>query len=188
MDEYDSYANSDFDMPITTLSTQESGTNYFLNSYPKPAMGYLYVMDYLGYEEFTKALHYYIQQWHGKHPMPLDFFNCINTGSGKNLNWFWKKWFFDNGVPDQAISKVSNHKKQYTITISSIGTKPVPIDLMVFYSDGTTQQLHKSMACWKDGNKTVVIHLSAKTNIKKLVLGNGYDADVNNDDNVWTAR
>src|SRR5690348_12958316 len=69
MTAYNSYANYDFDMPITTLSTQESGNNYYLNSYPKPAMGYLYVMDYLGDVLFTKALHYYIEQWHGKHPM-----------------------------------------------------------------------------------------------------------------------
>ena len=68
-------------------------------------MGYLYVRDMLGDELFTKALHYYISQWHGKHPMPYDFFNCINTGSGVNLNWFWKSWFFDDGMPDLGISK-----------------------------------------------------------------------------------
>ena len=60
-------------------------TSYFLNSYPKPGMGYLYVKDMLGDELFTKALHYYIQQWHGKHPMPLDFFNCMNDRQRKKL-------------------------------------------------------------------------------------------------------
>ena len=80
-------------------------------------MGYLYVKDMLGDELFTKALHYYIQQWHGKHPMPLDFFNCMNTGSGKNLNWFWKKWFYENGVPDLAITNVKQSGKQVTVTV-----------------------------------------------------------------------
>ncbi len=64
---------SEEDLPITTLSTQLGGTSYFLNSYPKPAMGYLFVKDYLGDALFTKALHYYLQQWHGKHPLPLIF-------------------------------------------------------------------------------------------------------------------
>jgi hypothetical protein len=83
MDAYDYSANYDFDLPITTLSSQQNSDSYFLNSYVKPAMGYLYVKDMLGDELFKKALHYYIQQWHGKHPMPLDFFNCMNAGSGR---------------------------------------------------------------------------------------------------------
>ena len=52
-------------------------------------MGYLFVRDMLGDSLFTKALHHYIREWNGKHPMPHDFFNAMNTGSGKNLNWFW---------------------------------------------------------------------------------------------------
>lgn len=76
-----------------TLTPDLKGSGSFTNSYPKPGLGYLYVKDYLGDELFTKALHTYIQNWNGKHPMPYDFFNSINEGSGKNLNWFWKAWF-----------------------------------------------------------------------------------------------
>jgi hypothetical protein len=68
MDDYNYTANYDFDLPITTLSSQQNNDSYFLNSYVKPALGYLYVKDMLGDELFKKALHYYIQQWHGKHP------------------------------------------------------------------------------------------------------------------------
>jgi aminopeptidase N len=120
----------------------------FINSYVKPALGYLYIKDYLGDELFTKALHYYINQWHGKHPMPYDFFNCMNSGSGKNLNWFWKRWFFDNGVPDLAISKVKKNGINYTVTIEAKGTKPVPVDLNIFLEDGTLTQ-HRSIEVWK---------------------------------------
>ena len=94
-------------------------------------------------------MHYYIKEWHGKHPMPYDFFNCINTATGNNLNWFWKSWFFDSGVPDQAITKVSFVKKQYTFLITNIGTKPVPVDLTVYYKDGSTLLLHQTIATWK---------------------------------------
>ena len=122
---YEMGAASEIDLPIMSLSTQLAGTSYFLNSYPKPAFGYLYVKDMLGDSLFTKALHYYIQQWRGKHPMPYDFFNCMNTGSGKNLNWFWKRWFFDNGYPDLAITSITHKLKSYTINITSKGSKPV---------------------------------------------------------------
>jgi len=188
INEYEATAGKEEDASIITLSTHLDGMAYQINSYPKPALGYLYVRDMLGDELFTKALHYYIAQWHGKHPMPYDFFNCINTGSGINLNWFWKSWFFDPGVPDQAISKVSILKKQYTVTVTNIGTKPVPVDLIVTYDDGTTQQMHQSILCWKNGNKTVTLAFKAKKHVQRIVLGTGYDADVNKGDNVWLAK
>jgi aminopeptidase N len=109
---YEDHAGSEVDVPITTLTTLQNGSAMFLNSYVKPGLGYLYVKDYLGEDLFTKALHYYITQWQGKHPIPNDFFNCINTGSGKNLNWFWKSWFFDGGVPDLAIKDVKRKGKR----------------------------------------------------------------------------
>ena len=187
IDGYETNAGSETDPPIMTLSTLLGGTAYQNNSYPKPALGYLYVRDMLGDSLFTKAVHYYINQWHGKHPMPFDFFNCMNAGSGVNLNWFWKSWFFDNGVPDQAISKVSFLKKQYTVTVTNIGTKPVPVDLTIFFKDGSSQSIHKSIACWQTGNKTLILSFKAKKPVDHLVLGNGYDADVNKADNIWMA-
>jgi aminopeptidase N len=185
---YEYNAGTENDPPIMTLSTLQDGMAYENNSYPKPALGYLYVRDMLGDSLFTKALHHYIEQWHGKHPMPYDFFNCINTGSGVNLNWFWKSWFFDSGVPDQAISKVTFLKKQYTVTVTNIGTKPVPVALTIFYKDGSSQSIHKSIACWQTGNKTVVLSFKAMKTVDRLVLGNGYDADVNKADNVWVVQ
>jgi len=178
-------AGNEQDVPIMTLTPQLTGISKFTDSYPKPALGYLYVKDMLGDELFTKALHYYISQWHGKHPMPYDFFNCINTGSGINLNWFWKSWFFDNGQPNLAISKVSHQLQKYSVTISSIGTKPVPVNLTVYYKDGSMQLEHQSIACWAKGNKTTNVTFVAKKPVKQLVLGTTYDPDTDKKDNTW---
>ena len=169
--DYERNAGKEEDLPIMTLSTHQDGISYTTNSYPKPALGYLYLKDMLGDALFTKAIHYYIEEWHGKHPMPYDFFNCMNTGSGINLNWFWKSWFFDDGVPDQAITKVNLYKRQYTVTVTNIGTKPVPVDLVITYRDGTTQALHQSIACWQNGNKTILLHFTGKKRIRQLVFG-----------------
>ncbi len=185
VNDYEQTAGKEEDAPISTLSTHLEGIAYMINSYPKPALGYLYVRDLLGSDKFNEALHYYIRMWHGKHPMPYDFFYCMNTASGQNINWFWKSWFFDSGVPDQAISKVETTKNRYTVTVSNIGTKPVPVDLFIFYKDGSQENIHKSIACWESGNKAVVLTFTAKQPLEKLVLGNGYDADVNKADNVW---
>ncbi|MBI1225969.1 MAG: peptidase [Bacteroidetes bacterium] len=181
VERYEKSAGSELDLPIVTLSTQQSGMPFFTNSYPKPAMGYLFIKDMLGDELFTKALHHYIETWHGKHPLPNDFFNCMNAGAGRDMNWFWKAWFFENGVPDLAIGKVSSKQ----ITIENKGGKPVPIDLSVQFSDGTTTAIHRSIAVWEKGDKSVNIPLPIKKEVVKITLGSTYTPDVDKLDNLW---
>ena len=188
MARYEKNAGKEIDVPIIILTTLLSGDVFTNNSYEKPAMGYLYVKDLLGDQLFYKALHYYIQQWNGKHPMPLDFFNCINTGSGKNLNWFWKRWFYDAGYPDLAISKVieKGNSKQIVIEIKS--NKPQPIDLSITYADGSKQTIHRTIAVWEQDNKTVAVNFTSAKKIKKVRLGSLYIADANKKDNLWEAK
>ncbi|MCB2407817.1 M1 family metallopeptidase [Hymenobacter lucidus] len=177
-------ADSENDLPIITLTTQQNGTPFFLNSYPKPAMGYYYVRDLLGDELFTKALHTYIRNWNGKHPMPYDFFNSMNEGAGQNLNWFWQRWFFDNGYPDQAIQSVTPQG----IIVEAKGTKPMPVDLLVTFADNSTQKLHRTIAVWQDGSKTVTVPLTGGKAVKKVVLGHTYTPDNDKKNNVWEAK
>ena len=185
---YEGNAATEMDLPIMTLSTQLSGLAYFLNSYAKPAFGYLYLKDMLGDSLFTRALHYYIREWHGKHPMPYDFFNCMNTGSGRNLNWFWKRWFFDSGYPDLAITSVTNKLKSYSITITSKGTKPVPIDLTVTFVDKTIFKLHRSVEVWEKANTTYTLNVPTTKKITRIELGSTYAVDSNKADNVFEVK
>jgi aminopeptidase N len=184
MKPYEASAGSEADVPIMTLTTQLAGAAQFTDSYPKPALGYLYVKDMLGNDLFFKGLHHYIKTWNGKHPMPYDFFNCMNVGSGVNLDWFWKRWFFDSGIPDLAIAKVVTKGKSKTITIESKGEKPVPIDLNIVYTEGSSEKIHRTIEAWKSGNKTVIITLKNDKKIKSITLGSTYAADSNKADNV----
>ena len=186
MKRYNDNAGTEIDLPITTLTTQMNGTSMFLNSYVKPGLGYLFIKDYLGDEVFFKSLHYYIEQWHGKHPMPYDFFHCINNASGKNLNWFWKKWFFESGVPNLAIAEVKKKRKKYLVTIEMKGSKPVPIYLNITFADGTKTAIHRTIEVWEKGNATTIVEIPATKTIKKISLDNTHLPDVNKIDNVWT--
>lgn len=178
------HLGTEADLPIMSLST-ENDAAYFTNAYPEPAMGYLYVKDLLGDSLFTKALHYYIAQWNGKHPMPFDFFNAMNAGAGKNLNWFWKRWFFDGGFADLAITSVVKKGTSYAITVTSKGTKPVPVDLIVTYTDNTTVKLHRSIGIWEKGASQTVITTPAKVGIKKIELGSTWVPDADKKDNIY---
>ena len=182
-------AATEQDLPIAaSLTTQQTGAGSFLNSYPKPGLGYLYVRDLLGEALFTKALHTYIERWHGKHPMPYDFFYSMNAGAGQNLNWFWQRWFFDSGYPDLALASVTRQPTGYQVVVAAKGTKPVPIDLTITFEDGTTQQLHRTVAVWQSGAPAVTLDIPTNKTARKMVLGSTYVPDSFPGDNVWEGK
>ncbi|PWS29121.1 peptidase [Pedobacter yonginense] len=176
------------DTPIMTLTPDLRGSGSFTNSYPKPGLAYLYIKDYLGEELFTKALHTYIKNWNGKHPMPYDFFYSINAGSGKNLNWFWKAWFFEGGVTDMAIKAVSKTADGYSIIIENKSIKPLPIDLTLSYSNGTVEKNHSTIGVWEKGNKQVVIDIKTNKTLEKVVMGSAHIPDKVKSDNSYSVN
>jgi hypothetical protein len=176
------------DSPIVTLTTELKGSGSFTNSYPKPGFGYLFVKDYLGDELFTKALHNYITQWNGKHPMPYDFFYSMNTGAGKDMNWFWKRWFFEEGVTDMAIKSVNKTDVGYDIEIENKSNKPLPIDLTITYSDNSTEKVHHTIGVWEKENKTFISPLKTNKQISKVVMKSDHVPDKNRSDNTFVVK
>jgi hypothetical protein len=188
VDPYAKGAGKENDLPIITPSTQEEGNDYYLNSYPKPALGYLYVKDLLGDSLFLQGLHRYIRDWRGKHPAPLDFFGSMNTGSGRNLNWFWQRWFYDGGYPDLAITGLQHKKGSTAVIVVNKGGKPLPIDLTITFADGTTEKSHRSVGVWEKGNAKSVIPVLSVKDIRKVTLGSTYTPDSHPEDNVWPIK
>lgn len=176
------------DTPIMTLTPDLKGSGSFTNSYPKPGLAYLFVKDYLGDELFTKALHTYIKNWNGKHPMPYDFFNSINEGGGRNLNWFWKAWFFEGGVTDMAIKAVDKTSGGYSVTIENKSIKPLPIDLTLTYDDGSIEKNHSTIGIWEKGDQQVKIDIKTTKKLSKVVMGNPHTPDKVKSDNSFSVN
>jgi len=185
MSGYNKYAGKESDLPIMTLTPSLNGISSYLDSYPKPALGYLIVKYMLGDSLFFKGLHYYINNWNGKHPIPLDFFNAMNTGSGKNMNWFWKKWFYDDGYPDLSFGPVAKTANEYKVIVNSICTKPVPVDLTIYFQDNTTQKIHRNISCWENGERKIIINFTSSKKPVKMKLGSLYIPDINQKDNEY---
>jgi hypothetical protein len=187
MSDVNNSAGSDQDVPIMTLTPQLYGKARFSDKDLKPAIGFHYVREMLGDSLFLKAIRYYIKQWNGKHPTPYDFFYCMNTGAGKNLNWFWKNWYFEKFAPDLAITKVSTKRQQYNVVVANLGGAAVPVHLLVYYKDGSKKAINLNIACWERGNKTVATSFKSNKQISKIVLGKPYDVDTNPQNNIWIA-
>jgi hypothetical protein len=169
--------------PIITPSPQvRSGDNF----YGKPSLSYLALKDYLGDALFKKALHTYMANWNGKHPIPWDYFNSMSAGSGKNLNWFFYNWFYTNGYIDLALENVEQKGAGYTLSIKNIGGFAAPFDVILTYSDGTTGTIHQTPAVWEANQKQATINLKNNKTVTSVTLDGGIfmDADVSN--NKWS--
>lgn len=176
------------DTPVMTLTPDLKGAGSFTNSYPKPGLGYLFVKDYLGDELFTKALHRYIASWHGKHPMPFDFFYSMNEGAGKNMNWFWKSWFFGEGEIDLGLISAEKTTDGYVVNVENKSGKPLPVDLTLTYDDGTKELIHHSIGIWENGDHVVTVSVKTKKKMKRVVLGSSHVPDKNDFNNFINVK
>ena len=178
--------SSEQDQPIITMSTQVSGAGYGNNSYGKASLSYLALKDMLGDEMFKKALHFYMDTWNGKHPIPWDYFNSFNTATGKNLNWFFNNWFFTNNYIDIAVKGLSADKK--TITIENIGGFAIPFDVIITYADKSKTTLHQTPAIWEKNQKTARIILKSAKKIEKIEIDGGIFMDATPENNVLNVK
>jgi hypothetical protein len=173
------------DLPIITPGNILNGPGLGNNEYGKPSLGYLAVMDLLGDDLFRKCLHAYIDRWHGKHPIPWDFFNTFNDVSGQNLNWFWSNWFFSNNYIDIAIDRVTPADGNYQVSLKNIGGYPAPFDLEISYADGTSETRHETPATWMANDKAATVTISTTKKIQSLKVNGGIFMDADESNNVW---
>jgi hypothetical protein len=179
-----SHAN---DMPIITPSpetTNWAGDNF----YGKPSLSYLALKDMLGDKLFKKALHNYMNNWNGKHPIPWDYFNSMNSGSGKNLDWFFYNWFYTSSYIDLELKEVNAAGSGYKLLINNIGGFYSPFDVVINYADGTTETKHQTPEVWKKNGKQTTITVKTSKAIKSIVLDGGIFMDATENNNKWVSN
>ncbi len=171
------------EMPLMVPSNLICDFSYYrIQAYTRPGLAYEFLRETLGDAAFKKALHAYMQRWHGKHPIPFDFFNTFENVTGQNLMWFIKPWFFGPGYADQAVKRITGDNR---IEITNPGGLPMPVKVVCTYTDGTRQIFTRSPAVWKSGAGPVFIQADKSKVIRKVVLGSPRVPDVYPGNNVW---
>jgi len=175
------------DLPIVTPGDVLKGSAYGNNAYGKPSLGYMAVKDLLGDDLFRRALHAYMDRWHGKHPLPWDFFNTFNDASGRDLNWFWNNWFFTDSYIDLAVGGVTRTGGGWSIVVNNVGGMAAPFDVRMTFSDGTTQSLHQTPAVWQTNQQRTTVTVATAKTLRSLSLEGGIWMDATPADNHWSA-
>lgn len=185
MRRYQRNAGTEIDMPLAVPTIQLRGTAYTNSAYSRPGAAYDILRDMLGDELFIKALHSFINNWNGKHPNPYDFFFTFNEATGRNLNWYWKPWFFEFGFPDLSLQQVVEDEGNVEITIKKLGNIPIPVKITFYYEDDIQSELYKDASVWEDGNEEIIITEKTGRVIHKIILGDSHIPDVNSKNNTY---
>jgi aminopeptidase N len=170
------------DLAIVTPNT--SGDN----GYGKPALGYLALKEMLGDSLYRAALHEYVARWHGKHPTPWDYFYTFDDVTRRNLDWFWQRWFLDNGYIDVGIASVTRTGGATRVALDNVGGMPAPVTLVVRYADGSTDSLRQTSAIWKTNARRAVVSLPGRKRVDSVSLDGGIWRDANAANDRWPAR
>lgn len=152
--------------------------NSAINSYNVSYYSYYSLYQLLGKSLFDKCLKAYMDTWKYKHPTPYDFMFTFNKVAGRDLNWFWKKWYFDWGYMDIGIKSF----KDNMLTVENLGGRPMPFTIQVNYADGTSSLEEVNPAVWKD-ESIYSKRIDTKkeiTSIEIKVLDNGDAVESNN--------
>ncbi len=146
---FKAFSGDEQEVALMIPSNQLRGITYQVHAYYRSSVAFYFLSDYLGNDDFKKALKEFISRWEGKHPTPYDFFFTFNDVTGQDLNWFWDAWFFNPGWVDLSVANVEVQDETCLVRIENKGGLPVPIDLNFIYTDGKTESVKINADCWK---------------------------------------
>jgi hypothetical protein len=180
--------------PIMTFANRyKTNSNLGSLAYVKPGIAlYLLREKILGPDVFDPAFHEYIRRWVFKHPQPADFFRTMEDVSGRDLAWYWREWFFETAVLDQAIESVkqisdSSGATRAQIAIRNLGTMVMPVELELTLADSTRQRVKYPVEIWYKGDRYVAQVTTPKPIVKATVNPDGLLPDINPANNTWAA-
>lgn len=136
-----------------------------LVSYQKGGRILNMLRNYLGEDVFYKGLNIYLKQNAFKTGEAHQVRLALEEASGKDLNWFFNQWFFDNGHPQLKIDyKWDDSQKKQTVYLQQTQEGnafilPIAIDV---YSGGKKQR-HQ---VWMTGKSdTLSYRIAAKPDL-----------------------
>ncbi|OXA75857.1 peptidase M1 [Flavobacterium branchiophilum] len=144
--EYKSYmamANSGKEQPQSTHADRfDENRVYSITSYSKGCvfarqLGYL-----IGDDLMMQTMKQYYTAFQFKHPTPNDFKRVAEKISGASLDWYLTDWTTTTNTIDYAIKEVIDNSEKTSIVLERIGRMPMPIDLNITYTDGSTENFY----------------------------------------------
>jgi aminopeptidase N len=176
--------------PILTIPDVIKVTNLGWDAYYKPAIGLKLLREVVvGRDRFDYAFKQYAKRWAYKHPTPYDFFRSMEDGSGEDLGWFWKGWFYENYKLDQSVKEVQyveqNPTKGAIITIENLDQWAMPAVVELEEAGGKKTRVQLPVEVWQRSG-TWTFKSTTKTPLKSVTIDpDSQTPDINPRNNTW---
>lgn len=210
---YTKLVDSGKEQPLTTHADRfDENRSYSTASYIKGEL-FLTQLEYLlGRKNLEKTLKRYYSEFKFKHPTPNDIKRTAERVSGALLDWYLIDWTETTNTIDYAIKNVESATdgvQKTGISLERIGRMPMPIDLLVEYTDGTKESFYIPLRMmnfekenpmpnikrtvlkdWAWGNPKYFFEINtSKTKVQKVTIDpSGLMADVKRDNNVYEIK
>ena len=210
---YVGLANSGDEQPLSTHADRfDRNKLYSTASYLKGEL-FLSQLEYLiGRENLLKTIKRFYHDFKFKHPTPNDIKRTAERVSGANLDWYLTDWTQTTNTIDYAIKEVegaTDGVQRTGVSLERIGRTPMPIDVLVEYTDGTQETFYiplrlmsyqkenptpnikrTVLSDWTWGNPNYFFEIpKSKTVIKKITIDpSGLMADVKMENNSYEIK
>src|SRR5690606_6602090 len=115
---------------------------YGISAYSKGEVFMTQLGYVIGQENLIKSIKRFYHDFKFKHPTPNDFKRSAEKVSGMQLDWYLIDFAQTTNTIDYGIKEVSTEGENTKVTMERIGLMPMPIDVMVFYNDGTSESFY----------------------------------------------
>jgi hypothetical protein len=106
--------------------------------------------------------------------------------SGQDLWWFWRTWYDETWVLDQAVATVEPVADGTRIVIEDRGQAPMPVRLTITRADGSTEDREIPVDVWLTGDTSTEVLVPPGPAVTRVEI----DAarafpDADRSSNVW---
>ena len=133
-----------------------------------------------------RAYREYFQRWKYRHPYPWDMWHTFEDVAGRDLDWFWRSWYFETWTLDQAVESVTSTDDGTEIVIADRGLVPMPTPVTITYADGRTEQRMVEVEHWLAGHRSATIRVDPGSVSRVEIDADMAFPDVDRANNTWS--
>ncbi|MFK7932867.1 MAG: M1 family metallopeptidase [Saprospiraceae bacterium] len=148
------FSRRGIEQPLSTHADHfKYNASYGVGAYTKGSI-FLNQLSYIiGDASFRQGMMNYFETWKFKHPNDNDFIRIMEKTSGLELDWYREYWVNTTDTIDYAVAGVKAvDGKGAQIDLVNNGTMPMPVDVVVTYTDGTQELFNIPLRIMR-GNK-----------------------------------
>lgn len=131
------------ELPQSTHADRfDDNRTYSITSYSKGEIFLTQLQYLIGEKLLMQTLKQYYRDFKFKHPTPNDIKRTAEKVSGAELGWYLTDWTQTTNTIDYGIASVKANGTKTDVTLERLGRMPMPIDLVVEYTDGTKESYY----------------------------------------------